>query len=68
MILFNVGLVTVSLLLGLVAALFIGASVYQADMDDDDERVQELLSLAKVGFVITISVMAALHLIANLIT
>lgn len=68
MILFNLFLVVTTFLLGLVAALFIGASVYQADVEDDEERVQELLFLAKLGFVIVMSVMMVLHVVGNLIT
>lgn len=66
MILFNIFIVTVTFLLGLVAALFIGCSTYLAECDDEDH--QELFVTAKVGFLIVMSVMMVLHLIGNMMT
>jgi len=66
MILFNYFIVTVSILLGLLAALFIGASVYLAD--GEDEETQELFVTAKVGFLIVTSVMVVLHILNNFLT
>lgn len=66
MILFNLFLVVTTFLLGLLAALYMGAAVY---LDDErEEEQQEMLFLAKLGFVIVMSVMMVLQLIGNLIT
>ena len=66
MLLFNLFLVVTTFFLGLLAALYMGAAVY---LDDErEEERQEMLFLAKLGFVITMSVMMVLHVVGNLIT
>lgn len=66
MILFNYFILTVSVLLGLVAALLIGASVYLAD--GEEEETEELFVTAKVGFLIVTSVMVVLHTVYHFLT
>ncbi|RJO94701.1 hypothetical protein D3D03_16420 [Exiguobacterium sp. RIT452] len=66
--LFDFLLLTVSVLLGLVASLFIGSSIYYADEEGDQERVQELFTMSKVGFVIAVSSIFAIRVVVHLIT
>lgn len=68
MTLFDFMLLTVSLLLGLVAALFIGTSIYYADAEGDTDRVDELFTMSKVGFVLMVSGILAIRLIVHLVT